>query len=134
MLSSALNEFAMYFDEMDKYPVPAIDQQISNYVINNPQQVPSKTVVKKLEASLGIFREYATHHLLVLQTLLNRYEEDNSSCGTFEYRKYTQILGSSAVKYERYALWAYKWISIRQYAENVVQPGYHERVSFKITK
>ena len=89
MLSSVLNEFAMYFEEMDNYPVPTIDQQISNYVINNPEQVPSKTVVKKLEASLGIFREYATHHLLVLQILLNRYEENNSSCGRFEYRKYT---------------------------------------------
>ena len=134
LLSSALNEFAIYFDEMDQYPVPAIDQQISNYVINNPEQVPSKTVVKELEASLAIFREYATLHLLVLQTLLNRYEEDDSSCGRFEYRKYTKILGSSAVKYEKYALWAYKWIFIRQYAENVVQPGYHARVSFKITK
>lgn len=78
----------------------------------------SHAEVRRIEAGLIPFRDYATLHLLVMKTLAMTYKEDGKkSCKSYKF--YEEKIQRKADYYSRYARWAYEWIYIRQFEENM---------------
>ena len=80
---------------------------------------PNHYEVKGIETRLTIFRDYATLHLMALQALINTLKDDKSAVGKLSYKRYLKDMQKSLLLYHRYAYWAYRWIHVRHYDENV---------------
>lgn len=82
---------------------------------------PSHYDVKLIESGLVIFRDYASLHLLSIAALAGTYKLDKAtnaeSCK--QYQHYMDKLEKKANYYVEYVKWAYDWIYIRQYEENM---------------
>ncbi|XP_065061662.1 uncharacterized protein LOC135688668 [Rhopilema esculentum] len=90
-----------------------------SYYDSNPSKAPSYYDVKRIEAGIISFRDYATLHLLMISTLLDTYKSDATLPNAAYYvTRYTREQASAAAKYAGYADWAYKWILSRNFGEN----------------
>lgn len=79
---------------------------------------PSYDEVKRLEIGLIPFRNYVTLHLLVLEALIKTQEAQGDE-GCSDLKFYLQRMAERSDYYVRYVKWAYEWIYIRQYEENM---------------
>ncbi|KAK3742032.1 hypothetical protein QZH41_006968 [Actinostola sp. cb2023] len=82
---------------------------------------PTHYDVKLLESGLIGFRDYASLHLLSLATLAATYKDERGQsqedCNYFQH--YMEKMEKKADYYVEYVKWAYEWIYIRQYEENM---------------
>ncbi|KAK3742029.1 hypothetical protein QZH41_006966 [Actinostola sp. cb2023] len=82
---------------------------------------PTHYDVKLLESGLIGFRDYASLHLLSLATLAATYKDEKGksqeACNYFQH--YMEKMERKADYYVEYVKWAYEWIYIRQYEENM---------------
>lgn len=75
--------------------------------------------VKKLEIGLIPFRDYATLHLIALEALANSYKDKVGDLACKSYKHTLSLIVEKSDYYVRYVKWAYEWIYIRQYEENM---------------
>ena len=96
-----------------------LSDKISVYDPDNWQQGgPSHHDVKRIEAGLLGFRDFATLHLMVLKGLVDTYAEGKDADSVVYYHRYLGELKTAGMLYYKYANWAYKWILVRQVKEN----------------
>jgi len=76
--------------------------------------------IRRLEATLLLFRDYASLHLFSLQTLVNSYRSDPHSVDRKKkLKKYLGHLKKFGKQYRDYAYWAYDQIYKRQIEDNI---------------
>lgn len=94
----------------------------------NGYWAPTHGQVKQLEIGLIPFRDYATLHLIVLETLAGTYQDKNGDQACKSYKYYLNMLVEKSDYYARYAKWAFLWILARQQRENykLANGGYHK--------
>lgn len=116
------------FDEKDSEGKPVYDPNFEyRYVatwqwMNEYKDVhvsfPEYKEVKRLEIGLIPFRNYVTLHLLVLETLIKTHEAlGDEGCENLKF--FLERMIERSDYYVRYVKWAYEWIYIRQYEENM---------------
>lgn len=91
---------------------------------------PTHDQVKQLEIGLIPFRDYATLHLIVLETLASTYKNKTGKQSCRSYKYYLDLLVGKAGYYARYAKWASDWILARQQRENyrLARGGYSQTI------
>ncbi|XP_031561476.1 uncharacterized protein LOC116297393 [Actinia tenebrosa] len=80
---------------------------------------PTYDEVKKLEIGLIPFRDYATLHLVALEALANSYKDKVGDESCEIYKHTLALIAQNSDYYVRFVKWAFEWIYIRQYEENM---------------
>ncbi|XP_048578938.1 uncharacterized protein LOC116613947 [Nematostella vectensis] len=101
---------------------PKFQRLKSQFSINSKKI--SMNDIKRLEAALIPFRDFASLHLFVLQLLINSYKKDHDTREKNDRLKlYMNTLNDRGMLYSKYARWAYE----RIYYEQVGKHYYRSR-------
>ncbi|XP_032238018.2 uncharacterized protein LOC5512710 [Nematostella vectensis] len=89
-------------------------EKLKNQFNNNSKEI-SMNDIKRLEAALIPFRDFASLHLFALQLLINSYKSDPDTKEKNDRLKlYMSTLNKRGILYSKYARWAYERIYYEQ--------------------
>eukprot|EP00794_Sanderia_malayensis_P008847 gene8847-9795_t len=117
--SSSSPKFMVLDASMSQYNPYIPEKSVNRPYFEKNGGAPSYYDTKRIEAGLVTFKDYANLHLMIISTLVNTYKGDMSKEGKHYYQLYLKEQKTAAEKYSKYAKWAYKWVKIRNYEEDI---------------